>query len=54
MQTYTFIVTRTYETTIEIEAETYGEAYEQFSETNINALELEQCCIVEESVTTKF
>jgi hypothetical protein len=54
MQTYTFIVTRTYETTIEIEAETYSEAYDQFSEKNVYAIELEQCCVIEETLTTKF
>lgn len=54
MQNFTFIVTRTYETIIEIEAETYSEAYKQFSETDVHVVELEQCCVIEETLTTKY
>ena len=54
MANFTFIMTRTYETVIEIEAETYNEAYNQFSEKNVYEIELEQCCVVEETLTTKY
>jgi hypothetical protein len=47
-------MTRTYETVIEIEAETYNEAYKEFSEKNVYAIELEQCCVIEETLTTKY
>jgi hypothetical protein len=51
MKPYTFILTRTYETSIEIDAENYDEAVKKLSEVDVYALELEQCCCVEESVS---
>jgi hypothetical protein len=47
-------MTRTYETVIEIEAETYNEAYKKFYEKNVYEIELEQCCVIEATLTTKF
>ena len=49
--THKFIVQRTYETIVEIEAENIQEALEQLSKTDIYAIEMEQCCVVEETLT---
>lgn len=48
--THTFIMTRTYETLIEIEADNYEDALKQLSQTDIYAIELEQCCVTEEII----
>jgi hypothetical protein len=49
--THTFILTRTYETIVEIEAENYEDAVKQLPQLDIYAIELEQCCVIEENVT---
>lgn len=49
--THTFTVSRTYETIIEIEADSYPAALLKFAETDIPSVEMEQCCVVEEFVT---
>jgi hypothetical protein len=50
MNPYTFTMTRTYETIIEIEADNYEEAVQKLSETDVYAIELEQCCVTDEIV----
>lgn len=46
---HTIIMIRTYETSIEVEADTEFEAYEKaVSHPDRYALELEQCCITDE------
>ena len=51
MENFTFIMTRTYETVIEIEADNYDEALEQLEKTDRYAIELEQCCVVDEDIS---
>ena len=48
--TYTFTISRTYETVVEIEASDKEEALKQLYSMDIYSIELEQCCVVEESV----
>lgn len=50
--THTFTVSRTYETIIEIEADNYVDALIKFAETDIYPIELEQCCVTEEFITS--
>lgn len=50
MQPYTFTMIRTYETIIEIDAENYEEAMKKLSETDVYAIELEQCCVTDEKM----
>jgi len=50
MENFTFTMTRTYETVIEIEASNYEDALKQLSETDVYAIELEQCCVTDEIV----
>jgi hypothetical protein len=46
-----FIITRTYETIIEVDAEDLETAEKQLAEIDIYAVELEQCCCVDETIT---
>lgn len=50
MKNYTFTLTRTYETVIEIDATTKKDALKKLYEMDIYAVELEQCCVVEETI----
>ena len=52
MKTYTFRMTRIYETLIEIDAENHNEAFEKLDELGdmIYTIELEQCCVTEEKI----
>lgn len=50
MRKYTFIVSRTYETLVEVDADNYDDALCKLSETDIYSIELEQCCVVDEFV----
>jgi hypothetical protein len=50
MKSYTFTMTRTYETLIEVDANDYEEAIRKLSETDVYAIELEQCCVTDEVV----
>ena len=50
MKNFTFTISRTYETIVEVEATTKAEALKQLHEMDIYTLELEQCCVVEENV----
>ena len=47
---YTFVVKRSYETLIEIEAINYEEALDKLSKTDVYTIELEQCCVFDEIV----
>lgn len=47
---YRFVVTRTYETIVEVDASTYEEACKEFKNIDIYAIELEQCCVIEETI----
>lgn len=53
MKPYTFIVKRTYETIIELEADNYEQALEKLSTTNVYYLEMEQLCVTDEIVETE-
>jgi hypothetical protein len=46
-----FIITRTYETIIEVDADDLETAEKQLAEIDIYAVELEQCCVVNETIT---
>jgi hypothetical protein len=50
MESYTFVMTRTYETIIEIDAKSYNEALYKLQRTDVHSIEMEQCCCVEESI----
>jgi hypothetical protein len=52
MKTYTFRMTRVYETIIEIEAENHNKAFEKLDELGdmIYTIELEQCCIIDAEI----
>lgn len=50
MKNYTFTLTRTYETVIEIDATNKKDALKKLHEMDIYAVELEQCCVVEETI----
>lgn len=43
-------MTRTYETIIEIDAESYEDAVKRLSETDVYAIEMEQCCVTDEVI----
>lgn len=47
---YKFVVKRTYETIVEVEASNYEEACKELQNTDIYAIELEQCCVIEETI----
>lgn len=50
MKDFTFTLTRTYETIIEIEADNYDDALKQLYSTDVYAVELEQCCVLDETM----
>jgi hypothetical protein len=51
MKTYTFTMSRTYETIFEIEAQNYGEAVTKLQkDVDKYAVELEQCCVINEEI----
>lgn len=50
MEKFTFKMTRTYETIIEIEAENFDDAQKQFAGIDRYAIELEQCCVTNEDM----
>jgi hypothetical protein len=50
MEKFTFIMTRTYETLLEIEAENYADAQKQLAGIDRYAIELEQCCVTNEDM----
>lgn len=43
-------MTRTYETIIEVDAESYEDAVKKLSETDVYAIEMEQCCVTDEVI----
>lgn len=50
MKTYTFKMTRVYETIIEIESENEQDASQKLFEKDLYQIELEQCCVVHETI----
>lgn len=52
MKTYTFKMTRVYETLIEIDAENWKDAFKKLDELgdDVYSLELEQCNVTEEKI----
>lgn len=51
MEKFTFKMTRTYETIIEIDAENYDDAKKQLLGIDVYAIELEQCCVTNVNMT---
>jgi hypothetical protein len=54
METYTFKMTRVYETIIEIEAENVKDAFNKLQEVDVYQLELEQCNVVHDAIELKY
>ena len=50
MKTYTFKMTRVYETIIEIDAENVKDAFNKLQDIDVYQIELEQCCVVNEEI----
>ena len=50
MKTYIFKMTRIYETIIEVEAENEKDAFKDLQNIDVYQLELEQCCVVHETI----
>jgi hypothetical protein len=50
MEKFTFKMSRTYETIIEIDAENYADAQKQLAGIDKYAIELEQCCVTNEDM----
>jgi hypothetical protein len=50
MNTYTFKMTRVYETIIKVEAENETDAFNRLKEIDVYQIELEQCCVVAETM----
>jgi len=50
MKTYTYKMTRVYETIIEIEAENELDASSKLKDIDVYQIELEQCCVVHETI----
>ena len=50
MKTYTYKMTRVYETIIEIDAENEQDASQKLFEKDLYQIELEQCCVVNETI----
>lgn len=51
MKTYTFTMSRTYETIFEIEAQNYAEAVNKLhKDVDRYAVEMEQCCVINEEI----
>ena len=50
MRTYNFLMSRTYHTTLQVEAESEQEAREKLNKLDVYSVELEQCCVVDEHI----
>lgn len=50
MKTYTFKMTRVYETLIVVDAENKQDAFNKLKEIDVYQIELEQCCVVQEDI----
>ena len=50
MKTYTFKMTRVYETLIVVDAENKDDAFNKLKEIDVYQIELEQCCVVQEDI----
>jgi len=50
MKPFTFRMTRTYETIIEIDADNYNDAFDKLMKTDVYAIELEQCCVIQSDI----
>jgi len=50
MKTYTFKMTRVYETLIVVDAENEQDAFNKLKEIDVYQIELEQCCVVQEDI----
>jgi hypothetical protein len=50
MKTYTFKMTRVYETLIVVDAENEQDASNKLKEIDVYQIELEQCCVVQEDI----
>jgi hypothetical protein len=50
MKTYTYKMTRVYETIIEIDAENELDASSKLKDIDVYQIELEQCCVVHETI----
>jgi hypothetical protein len=50
METYTFKMTRVYETIIEIDSENVKDAFNKLQDVDVYQLELEQCNVVQERI----
>jgi hypothetical protein len=50
MNTYTFKMTRVYETIIKVEAENENDAFNRLRDIDVYQMELEQCCVVDETM----
>lgn len=50
MKTYTFKMTRVYETLIVVDAENKEDAFNKLKEIDVYQIELEQCCVVQEDI----
>jgi hypothetical protein len=54
METYTFKMTRVYETIIEIDAENVKDAFNKLQDVDVYQLELEQCNVVHEQIELEY
>jgi hypothetical protein len=54
METYTFKMTRVYETIIEIDAENVKDAFNKLQEVDVYQLELEQCNVVHDAIELQY
>lgn len=50
MKTYNFLMSRTYHTTLQVEAESEQEAREKLNKLDAYTIEMEQCCVVDEHI----
>ena len=50
MKTYTFKMTRVYETLIVVDAKNEQDAFNKLKEIDVYQIELEQCCVVQEDI----
>jgi hypothetical protein len=54
METYTFKMTRVYETIIEIDAENVKDAFNKLQDVDVYQLELEQCNVVHDAIELQY
>ena len=54
METYTFKMTRVYETIIEIDSENVKDAFNKLQDFDVYQLELEQCNVVHEQIELEY